>query len=133
MMMDYAELITPLIFNRKWSILESDLAGVFITSDNPVWLTTTTKEPQTEKELYEKGTVILPISPSRCLVLGPGKARPFIPVVGASIDAVRYINGGTMFYAYQDIYAHYESQRIKRNFDKTKEGEAFKLVQFPDK
>jgi hypothetical protein len=46
---------------------------------------------------------------------------------------VRWINGGTMFYAYQDIYAHYESAKPKKDFDKTKEGEAFKLVDFPDK
>jgi hypothetical protein len=38
-----------------------------------------------------------------------------------------------MFYAYQDIYAHYESAKLKKDFDKTKEGEAFKLVDFPDK
>jgi hypothetical protein len=130
LMMDVVEEILPLIFHRRWAILRSKMEGVFITSDNPVLIMATDNNQQTEIEAFKTGMIILPISPSRCLVLEPGRVSHSIPVLPTNFERVKRINEGVISSAYETVLAHYKAKPIKRNFDRTKARECFKPIEF---
>lgn len=132
-MMKVAKELFPLIFYRHWHIYESRMSGVFITSDNPVLMMALDLEPHTEGEIWEKGIIVLPISPSRCLALSPGNVSHTVPVSVIDFGQLQHINEAMMFHAVREVYAHYSSAWLKKLFDRTKEGESFELLNKPKK
>jgi hypothetical protein len=109
---------TPLIQNKQWHILEST---VFVTSDNPVIL------PRIETQLllsalgFGRGSVLLPLSPTRCLLMddaGYGNG-----VLNVKREKAIEINEYIIASAHDAVFANVESQDIEKAFNRTVPGE----------
>jgi Protein of unknown function (DUF4238) len=125
-MFESAEMLAPTILYKRWKILEC-LHEVFVTSDNPLTLMQPIDMPFQEVEGFLNLKIVLPIAPSRCLVLDNGTVSRAIEVVAVDRQRVLNINRSTMFNAHREIYSNRNSQRIKKALSRTIEGESEKV------
>lgn len=124
-MMEDALMLTEILFHKKWELFECS-SEVFITSDNPLSAMQPEGMPYAEVDGFRNLKAVLPISPSRSLVLDNGRSRT-VDILETDRQRVLNINRSAMFQAYREIYSNRNSQGIKKAFNKTKEGESEKI------
>jgi hypothetical protein len=140
--------LVPIIINKNWYILESSSPRIFVTSDNPVSLFRTKGLPENFKfpMLYGNNilslpllhffiklafvidTIVLPISPKRCLLLVKWEEDNIVEAPRYIVDK---INKNTAFFANKFIFSNIESKDIWNMFNETAESEyeKFKIPQ----
>jgi uncharacterized protein DUF4238 len=109
------------IEGREWHLLESATSRAFVTSDNPVVLTRPENEDLWRAVGLNPGSVLLPVSPKRCLLIDDAKrGNALIPISREMVDAIsNYVIG----YAHQAVFANLSSKTIAAAFDRTGLGE----------
>jgi hypothetical protein len=114
------------IEKRQWHLLESASSRVFVTSDNPVVLTRPENEELWRAVGLNLGSVLLPVSPKRCLLIDDAKrGNALIPISREMADAInRYVIG----YAHQAVFANLSSKTIAAAFDRTQLGEKTDVI-----
>jgi hypothetical protein len=124
-MMEDALMLAEILFHKKWELFECS-REVFITSDNPLSAMQPEGMPYAEVDGFLNLKAVLPISPSRSLVLDNGLVSNTIDILETDRQRVLNINRSTMFQAYREIYSNRNSRGINKAFNKTKEGESEK-------
>ncbi|MCA1576387.1 MAG: DUF4238 domain-containing protein [Acidobacteria bacterium] len=130
MMFDLAKQISLLIFNKHWQLYHS-AQKIFITSDNPLTVMQYNNTPRTDSNIFTNGIVAWPLSPSKCLLLEPGRINPRIRVSTADRATVSKVNRSTMFNAHREVYSRFGSPATAKAFQRTVEGWSEEL-QNPD-
>ena len=125
-MFESAEMLAPIILYKKWEILECT-NEVFVTSDNPLTLMKPAAMPDEEVEGFLNLKIVLPFSPSRCLILDRGRVSGRFDVHQADRQRVLNLNRSTMFNAYRELYSNRYSTGIKKAFNRTKDDESEKV------
>jgi hypothetical protein len=132
---EMADHVSDIIHGKLWYLLEST-SECFVTSDHPVVLARPENYPAYLGVGFESATVLLPLSPQRCLLLVnhpipnwkfPGclllSFRRFRTDNGTLIkideDKVQAINRLIISQAYQAIFSHCLSGELERAFNQT--------------
>jgi len=132
MMFDLAKQASLLIFNKHWQVYDS-AQKIFLTSDNPLTVMQYKHTPRTDSDsnIFTNGIVAWPFSPSRCLLLEPGRINPRIQVSMVDRATVTNVNRSTMFNAHREVYSRFLSPATAKAFQRTVEGWSEEL-QNPD-
>jgi hypothetical protein len=119
-MLELSGILTPILLDKRWRILESDRSDVvFVTSDSPVTLIADEWVPADRGKGFANSSVVLPITPTRSLIISNEKPRPSIEIVKVNRQAILFINRNTMAHAFDKIFSNVKSSGIKKAFDKT--------------
>jgi hypothetical protein len=124
---DLAKQISLLIFNKHWQVYDST-QKIFLTSDNPLTVMQYKNTPRTDSNIFTNGIVALPLSPSRCLLLEPGRINPRIQVSTVDRATVTNVNRSTMVNAYREVYSRFPSPATAKAFQRTVEGWSEELL-----
>lgn len=130
MIFELAKQISLLIFNKHWQVYDSR-QKIFLTSDNPLTVMQYKNTPRNEANIFTNGIVAWPLSPSKCLLLEPGRINPRIRVSTVDRATVTNVNRSTMFYAHREVYSRFLSSATAKAFQRTGEGWSEEL-QNPD-
>jgi len=131
-MVEWARDLCQLIYNKRWSLYESDGGGPFLTSDNPVTLMQPANLSREHIAGFVTGVVALPVCPMRSLLLEPGRRTANLEVVPVVGSRVRQINGSTMLGAHREVYSNISSKKVVKAFGRTKDGAAEELLSATD-
>lgn len=133
---EMADFVVPLVNEKYWNLLECSDGG-FVTSDNPVTLVRPKDVPPQLSIGFEQATIILPISPRRCLILSNSPVpREFMrdallqllfhpfqvlvhkrKVISISRDEATAINRSIISQAHEGVFAHLLSDEIQQTFN----------------
>lgn len=133
--LEMADRITDII-SRKYRYLLECTEGYFLTSDHPVVLAAPENYPAHLGLGFEPATILLPLSPKRCLLLTnrpmadlklPGclllpfrrfmkNNRTVIKVDEAKVEAVNRL---IISQAHQAVFSHERSDELERAFNQT--------------
>jgi hypothetical protein len=118
--LELAEDTEGVIEGRQWHLLESTTSRVFVTSDNPVVLTRPEDEALWSSIGLRPGSVLLPLSPTRCVLIDDAKrSEALIKVNREKVDA---INNYIIAYAHNALFANLYSKSVAQAFDRTEFG-----------
>ena len=117
---------TPFILNKTLQILIIENKNFFITSDSPVTLFRESKVPNPFGLGFLWDSIILPISPSRCLIFcdNDGAEKE---ILECTQEKVNLININTVKYANKFLFADRYSEEIQDIFNKTSEEESTRV------
>lgn len=107
-----------LLYDKYWHIVESSTEGVFVTSDNPVTLLPPKDHHPSDGLGLIEASIMLPISPSRCLVLRNREATE--KIIPFPSDKVEYYNYYVMWSSDEMIFSSNLSQDIQNLLESTK-------------
>lgn len=127
MMFDLAKQISLLIFNKHWQLYDST-QKIFVTSDNPLTVMQYKNTPRADSNIFTNGIVAWPLSPSRCLLLEPGRINPRIMVSTVDRTTINNVNRTTMFNAHREVYSRFPSPATTKAFKRTVEGWSEELL-----
>lgn len=103
------------IENRQWHILESTTSKVFVTSDNPVILTRFGSKPLQLLIGLRPGSVLLPLSPERCLLVDDKPGSEVISIKREKIDQINnYIIGNANVAVFANILSKHIAKALDR-------------------
>lgn len=105
------------IEGRQWQLLESTTSRVFVTSDNPVVLTRPGYEALWRAIGIRQGSVLLPLSPTRCLLIDDAKRGDAL--VRISREKADAINNYVISYAHHAVCSNLYSKTTTAAFDRT--------------
>jgi len=119
-MLELSGILTPILLDKRWRILESDRSdAVFVTSDSPVTLIADEWVPADRGKGFANSSVVLPITPTRCLIMSNERPRRNLEIVKVDRQTILSINRNTMAHAFDKIFSNIKSPGIKKAFDKT--------------
>lgn len=105
--------------NRQWHILESTTSRVFVTSDNPVILTRVENKALQLLIGLMQGSVLLPLSPARCLLVDDRYGSEVININREKVDQINnYIIGNANVAVFANILSKYLAEAVDRVPDK---------------
>jgi Protein of unknown function (DUF4238) len=113
--LELAEDTEAIIEGRNWRFLKSTTSSVFITSDNPVVLCRPEEESLWQSIGLRRGSVLLPLSPQRCLLIDDNKRdNTIIPIDREKADRINQL---VMVTAYETVFGNLSSKTIASAFD----------------
>lgn len=119
--LELAEDTEGIIEGRRWHLLESTTSRVFVTSDNPVVLTRPEDEALWASVGLRLGSVLLPLSPTRCVLIDDAKRGDAL--VRVSREKADAMNNYIIAHAHKAVFANLHSKTIAAAFDRTVFGE----------
>lgn len=117
MALELSEDTKGVIEGRQWHLLESTTSRVFVASDNPVVLTRPGYEALWVAIGIRQGSVLLPLSPTRCLLIDDAKTEDAL--VRISREKADAINNYVISCAHKAVFANLHSKTIAAAFDQT--------------
>lgn len=115
--LDIAKDTAAIIERRNWHLLESTTSRVFVTSDNPMLISRPESESFWRVIGLRPGSLVLPLSPKRCLVIDDLKGGDtLIPINREKVDQ---INQFVMLNADKAVFANLSSKTIAAAFNRT--------------
>jgi Protein of unknown function (DUF4238) len=115
--LDIAKDTAAIIEGRHWRLLESTTSRVFVTSDNPLLLTRPEFDFFWRVIGLRPGSVLLPLSPKRCLLIDDSKGGDaLIPIDPEKVDQINHF---VMRNADKALFANLSSKTIAAAFDRT--------------
>lgn len=115
--LELAEDTEGIIAGRQWHLLESTTSRVFVTSDNPVVLTRPEAEPPWSSIGLRLGSVLLPLSPTRCVLIDDAKRGDAL--IRISREKADALNNYIIAHAHKAVFANLHSKTIASAFDRT--------------
>jgi hypothetical protein len=113
--LELAENTATTLGDREWHILESTTSRVFVTSDNPVILTRAENKSLQLVIGLSDGSVLLPLSPARCLLMDDKKGREVISINREKVDQINYHTIGNANVAvFANILSKYIAEAVDR-------------------
>jgi hypothetical protein len=113
--LELAEDTEAIIEGRNWRFLESTTSRVFVTSDNPVVLCRPEAESLWQPIGLRRGSVLLPLSPKRCLLVDDNqRGNTIIPIDREKADRINQL---MMVNAYETVFGNLSSKTIASAFD----------------
>jgi len=110
-----ADKLAPILFNMNWSLIGA-AEGSFITSDNPLvrWVEPNTRHPIYGDHGFQNKTaeVTVPLTPQLLLLMA--WRTDFPPLAVLLGDAVAYYNDMRAWFAEEYLYAHTDSEDLRR-------------------
>lgn len=114
--LEAAQWIAPIIENKQWHILESTTSRLFVTTDNLVTLIRPENCPIQLGVGFENGHVLLPLSPTRCLLMDD---RLDSRILKTKRSHVMFFNEHIIAGAHEAVFASVSSKDIETAFNKT--------------
>lgn len=109
------------IEERQWHLLETVASKVFVTSDNPVVQTRPENEVLWRAIGLRRGSVLLPLSKSRCLLIDDFNYGN--KLLSVRREQTAQINALVIAGAHEAVFANLVSKDIAKVFDGTVRGE----------
>jgi hypothetical protein len=104
---ELAQDTANILHGRQWHILESTTSRVFVTCDNPVVIVR--PDNQSEHTGLRNGSVLLPLSPVRALLIDEVRGNSVFEVKRQDVDRINnYVIGN----AYMEVYSNLHSKDI---------------------
>jgi hypothetical protein len=102
---------------RQWHILESTTSRVFVTCDNPVVIIQTDHQSRQLQRWLRNGSVLLPLSPGRTLLIDEVRGNSVFEVSRQDVDR---INNCVIANAYMEVYSNWHSKDIANTVNRIK-------------
>ena len=113
--LELAEDTEAVIEGRNWRLLESTTSRVFVTSDNPVVLIRHEAESFWQPIGLRRGSVLLPLSPKRCLLIDDDRrGDTIIPVDREKADRINQL---VIVNAQEAVFANLSSKTLASAFE----------------
>ncbi len=119
--LQFADMIVDILQRKFWTLVETNNARPFITSDNPVIVMPTIHHTPQMPLGYADGDLLVPLSPKRALIF---KHRPWGggKIVSLHERKMAECQFYTITQCQKSVFAHVEDGEFQATLDSTEEG-----------
>jgi Protein of unknown function (DUF4238) len=122
--LEVAETVMDCLYAKHWHLIETDSSRVFLTSDHPIVLLPSPHHRPPMSVGYRNGHIMLPLSPTRALLLTNEPLSKEMIKVGR--DKMREYQRYTITRSYKSVFSNIFSKGFQRILESMKQGEIIK-------